>query len=267
MKSLQFPIRSLPVRVAFHMWVPDVYDGAPTSTTLFIAAAPKLAACGMILRLLAEGLEGLFQTWQEMLIAASLFSIVLGNVVAIAQTNLKRMLGYSTISHVGFILMGFVAGTEEGLQAAMFYTLTYVLMAAAAFGMIIVLSRKGFEAEDLEDFKRDLDAGELSKDDREYIAALHERLVVGGGGRRNTVCLLGELAGAEREEEGERRPAQGCDSAARPEREQGEGIERPREGEHQVTVQVSRAPRVESLTLGVAVDEEQVDERETQETG
>ena len=139
--------------VPFHMWLPDVYQGAPTPVTLYIGTAPKLAAFALAWRFLVEGLGGLHGSWQDMLIVLSVLSLAVGNVVAIAQTNLKRMLAYSTISHVGFILMGFIAGTEDGIRAAMFYTLTYVLMAAAAFGMIIVLSRKGFEAENLEDFK------------------------------------------------------------------------------------------------------------------
>jgi NADH-quinone oxidoreductase subunit N len=139
--------------VPFHMWVPDVYQGAPTPVTLFIGSAPKIAAFALAWRLLAEGLGGLHGSWQDMIAVLSVLSLGIGNVVAIAQSNLKRMLAYSTISHVGFILMGFVAGTEDGLQAAMFYTLVYVVMAVAAFGMIILLSRKGFEAENLEDFK------------------------------------------------------------------------------------------------------------------
>ena len=139
--------------VPFHMWLPDVYQGARTPVTLFIGTAPKLAAFALAWRFLVEGLGDLHGSWQDMIIVLSVLSLAVGNVVAIAQTNLKRMLAYSTISHVGFILMGFAAGTEDGIQAAMFYTLTYVLMAAAAFGIIIVLSRKGFEAENLEDFK------------------------------------------------------------------------------------------------------------------
>jgi NADH-quinone oxidoreductase subunit N len=139
--------------VPFHMWLPDVYQGSPTPVTLFVGTAPKIAAFALTWRLLVEGLGELHGSWQDMVIVLSVLSLAVGNVVAIAQTNLKRMLGYSTISHVGFILMGFVAGTEEGIRAAMFYTLTYVLMAAAAFGMLIVLSRKGFEAENLDDFK------------------------------------------------------------------------------------------------------------------
>ncbi|MED5534691.1 MAG: NADH-quinone oxidoreductase subunit NuoN [Pseudomonadota bacterium] len=139
--------------VPFHMWLPDVYQGAPAPVTLFVATAPKLAAFALAWRFLIEGLGGLHGSWQDMVVVLSVLSLAVGNVVAIAQTNLKRMLAYSTISHVGFILMGFIAGTEDGIRAAMFYTLTYVLMAAAAFGMIIALSRKGYEAEHLEDFK------------------------------------------------------------------------------------------------------------------
>ncbi len=139
--------------VPFHMWLPDVYQGSPTPVTLFVGTAPKIAAFALTWRLLVEGLGELHGSWQDMVIVLSVLSLAVGNVVAIAQTNLKRMLGYSTISHVGFILMGFVAGTEEGIRAAMFYTLTYVLMAAAAFGVLMVLSRKGFEAENLDDFK------------------------------------------------------------------------------------------------------------------
>ena len=139
--------------VPFHMWLPDVYEGAPTPVTLFIASAPKIAAFALTWRVLIEALAEMHSSWQGMLIVLSVLSLAIGNVVAIAQTNLKRMLAYSTISHVGFILFGFIAGTEEGIEAAMFYTLTYVLMSAAAFGMIILLSRQGFEAERLEDFK------------------------------------------------------------------------------------------------------------------
>jgi NADH-quinone oxidoreductase subunit N len=139
--------------VPFHMWLPDVYQGASTPVTLFIGSAPKIAAFALTWRILVEALAPMEASWQGMLIVLSVLSLLIGNIVAIAQTNLKRMLAYSTISHVGFILMGFIAGGEEGVEAAMFYTMTYVLMAAAAFGMIIVLSRRGFEAERLEDFK------------------------------------------------------------------------------------------------------------------
>jgi NADH-quinone oxidoreductase subunit N len=139
--------------VPFHMWLPDVYQGAPTPVTLFIGSAPKIAAFALTWRVLVEALAPMETSWQGMLIILCVLSLFIGNIVAIAQSNLKRMLAYSTISHVGFILMGFIAGGEEGVEAAMFYTMTYVLMAAAAFGMIIVLSRRGFEAERLEDFK------------------------------------------------------------------------------------------------------------------
>jgi len=140
--------------VPFHMWVPDVYHGAPTAVTLFLSSAPKLASFALAYRLLAEGLGALNDPgWRDMLIVISVLSIVLGNVVAIAQTNLKRMLAYSTISHVGFILMGILAGTSEGYQAALYYTITYVVMAIGGFGMIILLSRAGFEADRLDDFK------------------------------------------------------------------------------------------------------------------
>jgi len=140
--------------VPFHMWLPDVYQGAPTPVTLFIGSVPKLASFALVWRVLVEGLGGLHDGgWRDMLIVLCVLSLGLGNLVAIAQTNLKRMLAYSTISHVGFIFMGFIAGTEDGLSAAMFYTFAYVLMAAAAFGMIILLSRRGYDAERLEDFK------------------------------------------------------------------------------------------------------------------
>jgi NADH-quinone oxidoreductase subunit N len=140
--------------VPFHMWVPDVYQGAPTPVTLFIGSVPKIASFALAWRVLIEGLGPMHDGgWRDMLIVLCVLSLGLGNVVAIVQTNLKRMLAYSTISHVGFILMGFIAGTTDGVSAAMFYTFAYVLMAAAGFGMIIVLSRRGFEAERLEDFK------------------------------------------------------------------------------------------------------------------
>jgi NADH-quinone oxidoreductase subunit N len=139
--------------VPFHMWLPDVYQGAPTPVTLYIASAPKIAAFALAWRVLSEALGPMHGDWQGMLVVLSVLSLGIGNLVAIAQSNLKRMLAYSTISHVGFILMGFIAGTRDGLQAAMYYTIAYVLMSAAAFSMILLLSRKGFEAERLEDFK------------------------------------------------------------------------------------------------------------------
>jgi NADH-quinone oxidoreductase subunit N len=139
--------------VPFHMWLPDVYQGARTPVTLYIAAGPKLAALALILRILADGLGGIHETWQGMVMVVAVLSLVVGNVVAIAQTNIKRMLGYSTIAHVGFILAAVFCGTEQGYAAALFYTLTYAVMVAGAFGVVILLSRQGFEAENLGDFK------------------------------------------------------------------------------------------------------------------
>ena len=140
--------------VPFHTWVPDVYHGAPTPVTLFLAAAPKLGSFALAFRLLAEGLGPVHDTgWQDMITMVAVASIAVGNVVAIAQTNIKRMLAYSTISHVGFILLGILAGTSEGYEAALYYTITYVIMSVGGFGMVILLSRQGFEADALEDFK------------------------------------------------------------------------------------------------------------------
>jgi NADH-quinone oxidoreductase subunit N len=139
--------------VPFHMWVPDVYHGAPTPVTLFIGSAPKIAAFAMVMRVLVESVGALQAEWQGMLVILAVLSLAIGNVVAIAQTNLKRMLAYSTISHVGFLLLGILAGTSEGYAASLFYIITYALMAAGAFGMIILLSRAGFEADEIDDFK------------------------------------------------------------------------------------------------------------------
>lgn len=139
--------------VPFHMWIPDVYQGAPTSVTLFIGSAAKLASFALLVRVLVEGLGSLQSSWGGMVLVLSVLSIGLGNVAAIAQSNLKRMLAYSTISHVGFILMGVLTGTTDGYESAMYYTLAYVIMATAGFGMILLLSRRGFEAEALDDFR------------------------------------------------------------------------------------------------------------------
>jgi len=139
--------------VPFHMWVPDVYEGAPTSVTLFIASAPKIAAFGMLMRLLVDGLSGLQEDWSGMLTILAILSMGIGNVVAIAQTNLKRMLAYSTIAHVGFLFLGIIAGTASGYAASMFYIISYALMSMGAFGMIVWLGQAGYEADRLEDFK------------------------------------------------------------------------------------------------------------------
>ncbi len=141
--------------VPFHMWVPDVYHGAPTPVTLLIGSAPKLAAFAFVMRLLVQGLgaELLVAEWQQMLVVMAVLSLAIGNVTAIAQTNLKRMLAYSTIGHMGFLLLGILSGDIIGYGAGMFYVVVYVLMSVGAFGMILLLSRAGFEAESLEDFK------------------------------------------------------------------------------------------------------------------
>lgn len=137
----------------FHMWLPDVYQGATAPVALFVSTAPKLAAFGMAWRLLEMGVGPLAPEWKWLLAGLSALSLVLGNLMAIAQTNIKRMLAYSTVSHIGFLLMGLAGGDERGYTAALFYTIGYAIMSAAAFGVIIALSRKGFEAENIEDFK------------------------------------------------------------------------------------------------------------------
>jgi NADH-quinone oxidoreductase subunit N len=139
--------------VPFHMWVPDVYHGAPTAVTLFVGSAPKIASFALAMRLLVDGLGSMVDQWRGMLVVLAVLSMALGNIVAIAQTNLKRLLAYSTISHVGFILLGIIAGNAQGYQAAMFYTLTYVITALGSFGVILLLSRQGFESDELDDFK------------------------------------------------------------------------------------------------------------------
>ena len=137
----------------FHMWVPDVYQGAPTSVTLFISTAPKLAAFAMAMRVLVDGLMPLVNDWQSILTILAVLSMATGNIIAIAQTNIKRMLAYSTIAHVGFLFLGLIAGTTSGFSGSMFYIISYALMSMGAFGMIILLSRNGFEADMLDDLK------------------------------------------------------------------------------------------------------------------
>jgi len=139
--------------VPFHMWVPDVYHGAPLPITLFISSVPKLAGLALAIRLLDNALIGLHEDWQGMLAILAALSLVLGNVAAIAQTNIKRMLAYSTISHMGFMLMGILAGTAEGYAAAMFYAIAYAIMSAGAFAVIILVSSGDREADQLDDFK------------------------------------------------------------------------------------------------------------------
>ncbi len=147
--ALAFKLGAVP----FHMWVPDVYQGAPTSTTAFLGAAPKIAAFSITVRLLVGGLEDLVGMWQQMLILIAVLSIIAGNIIAIAQTNLKRMLAYSTISHMGFFLCGMLAGTDGGYSAALFYVLVYATMSLAAFGIILYLAGRHHESDQLDDLK------------------------------------------------------------------------------------------------------------------
>jgi NADH-quinone oxidoreductase subunit N len=139
--------------VPFHMWVPDVYHGAPTAVTLFISTAPKLAAFAMLMRLMVDGLSSLQPQWHDILVLLSVLSIGVGNVVAIAQANIKRMLAYSGISHAGFLLLGVLSGSPEGYAAGMFYAIVYAIMGLGGFGMVILMSRAGFEADRLDDYK------------------------------------------------------------------------------------------------------------------
>lgn len=137
----------------FHMWAPDVYEGASSAVVLFIGSAPKLAAFGFVMRLLVEGLGAMSGDWQGMLIILAITSMLIGNIAAIAQSNIKRMLAYSTISHMGFMLLGIIGANENGYSAAMFYVVVYVLMTMGTFGIIMLLSRAGFEADRLDDYK------------------------------------------------------------------------------------------------------------------
>lgn len=147
--------------VPFHMWIPDVYHGAPTAVTLFIGSAPKLAAFAIAIRMLVNGLVVLAQDWQQMLMIMAILSMAIGNLAAIAQTNIKRMLAYSAISHMGFMLLGLITGIVGGdaryalnaYSSSMFYVISYVMMSLGTFGVVLLLSRAGFEAENLEDFK------------------------------------------------------------------------------------------------------------------
>jgi NADH-quinone oxidoreductase subunit N len=139
--------------VPFHMWVPDVYQGAPTSVTLYIATVSNLGSFALILRMLTHGLAGTPAIWTQMLEAVAVLSLLVGNLGAIAQTNIKRMLAYSAIANAGFVLLGFATGNTAGYQAALNFTIAYVITTLASFGMILILSRKGFEHEEIADFK------------------------------------------------------------------------------------------------------------------
>jgi len=145
--ALAFKLGAVP----FHMWVPDVYHGSPTAVTALIGTAPKLAGFAMIMRLMVEAMGGLVTDWQQMIMVVAVLSLAVGNIVAIAQSNLKRMLAYSTISHVGFILLGILAGNNEGYSSAMFYTITYAVMSLGGFGVIMLMARQGFEADNITD--------------------------------------------------------------------------------------------------------------------
>ena len=147
--ALAFKLGAVP----FHMWIPDVYHGSPTVVTAYISSAPKIAGFAMVMRLLVEGLGGLHADWQMMLVILAVLSMAAGNIIAIAQTNIKRMLAYSTISHVGFIMLGILAGTADGYASAMFYTLAYAIMSIGGFGIVLLMARAGFEAEQLDDYK------------------------------------------------------------------------------------------------------------------
>jgi len=146
--------------VPFHMWIPDVYQGAPTAVTLMIGGAPKLAAFAMTIRLLVEGLLPLANDWQQMLMLLAIASLLIGNLAAIGQTNIKRMLAFSTISQMGFVLIGLLAGVVSGqpiatanaYSSSMFYVVSYVLTTLGTFGVLLLLSREGFESEEIADF-------------------------------------------------------------------------------------------------------------------
>ncbi len=147
--ALAFKLGAAP----FHMWVPDVYHGAPTSTTLYLGAAPKIAAFAMLMRLLIGGLDHLSDIWQDMFIIIALLSIIVGNVTAIVQSNIKRMLAYSTIAHMGFLLLGILSASHEGYAAALFYVLVYSVMSLGAFGMIVLFASQGRECDMIEDYR------------------------------------------------------------------------------------------------------------------
>ena len=146
--ALAFKLGAAP----FHMWVPDVYHGAPTSTTIYLGTLSKIAAFAMLMRLLVGGLESLQPIWQDMLIIIALLSIIIGNVIAIAQVNLKRMLAYSTIAHMGFMLLGILSGSEEGYVASLFYVLVYSVMSLGAFGIIVISAKKNDELDLISDY-------------------------------------------------------------------------------------------------------------------
>jgi NADH-quinone oxidoreductase subunit N len=135
----------------FHMWVPDVFDGAPNSITLFLSAAPKVAAFGLLVRLLVEAMPGASLQWQHLLIVVAILSMAVGNIAAIVQTNIKRMLAYSSIAHGGYMLLGIICATPRGYSAALFYLLSYTVMTLGSFGMLVMLSYTGYEVTNIDD--------------------------------------------------------------------------------------------------------------------
>ena len=154
--ALVFMVAGIGFKLAaapFHMWAPDVYTGAPTATTLFLSSAPKVAALGMAFRVLVFALPNLSLVWHKLIVVLAVLSIAIGNMLAITQTNIKRMLAYSAIAHIGYMLLGLAAGTSSGYAYSLFYICAYALMSVAAFGMVVLLSRSGFEAENIEDFR------------------------------------------------------------------------------------------------------------------
>jgi len=154
--ALVFMIAGIGFKLAaapFHMWAPDVYTGAPTATTLFLSSAPKVAALGMAFRVLVFALPNLSLEWHQLVVVLAVLSITIGNLLAVTQTNIKRMLAYSAIAHIGYMLLGLAAGTSSGYAYSLFYICAYTLMSVAAFGMVVLLSRSGFEAENIEDFR------------------------------------------------------------------------------------------------------------------
>lgn len=154
--SLVFILAGVGFKIAavpFHMWVPDVYQGAPTSVTLFIGSAPKIAAIGMALRILVLGLPNISGEWQQLILIMALLSTGAGNLLAIVQNNIKRLFAYSAISHMGYALFGILAATAGGYAASLYYVLVYSIMSAAAFGLIVLLSRSGIEIENVDDLK------------------------------------------------------------------------------------------------------------------
>ena len=139
--------------VPFQMWVPDVYEGSPSSIAMLISSVPKLAAFAITFRLLGDGLQSMMVDWKQMMLIMAILSIGIGNITAIAQTNIKRMYAYSTISHIGFILFGLMSGTLNGYASSLFYVISYMFMTLASFAVLIIMSRKNFDCQTLEDFK------------------------------------------------------------------------------------------------------------------